>query len=393
MMGIAKELQRRGHATAFATNRFFESVLLHAGLERIPRTELDGASFQTELWFEPLAVGIQVKHVEYALRVFEPDVIVGHQLTLGPTLVSERWNIPLAVLGFSCYLWPSMHLLHREPTTDSERRAIWRFNGVSENYTSLRKMYGLPVRQTSFIDTPMLGDVFLVQSVLELQRDIDALPSTVHLTGACLWEPAHDDSELTEWIREAKNADAPIIYAQQGRVFEFQRFWPALVEALKDTRIRVVASTSRMDGDYGSIPENFFVRPHVPQRAVLPHARLVICTGNSAAVQGSLTYGVPMLLAPAGGEQLEVAEQCAAAGVARVIPANDVTTDGLRRAVEEIFEDGSYCEHCVRLREAFGRHDACGKAAELCELLASTRRPVLRNGGFVCGTGKSLLSC
>src|SRR5262249_30886445 len=105
-IAVAHALQRRGHTVAFATGQAFTQTLAQAAPERIPRGAGDGASFAIERWFDPMNVVMQVKHIEYALRRFAPDVIVSHPLALGPVIVRERTRVPVAMLGMAAHLWP-----------------------------------------------------------------------------------------------------------------------------------------------------------------------------------------------------------------------------------------------------------------------------------------------
>ena len=106
-IGIAEVLRRRGHKVAFVTDLTCRDTLGQAGFARIPRGNTDGPSFQVKHWAEPLAVAIQVKHIEYALEQFNPDVMLGQQLTLGPLIAGDRHRLPVAMLGLAAYLWPA----------------------------------------------------------------------------------------------------------------------------------------------------------------------------------------------------------------------------------------------------------------------------------------------
>ncbi|HXO39970.1 MAG TPA: glycosyltransferase, partial [Thermoanaerobaculia bacterium] len=76
-IGLATALRARGHQVAFVSDRTAEPRLRAAGLERLPRDDRDGRSFETGDWFRPLAVALQVKHIEYAMARFHPDLLVG----------------------------------------------------------------------------------------------------------------------------------------------------------------------------------------------------------------------------------------------------------------------------------------------------------------------------
>src|SRR5258708_19480945 len=83
-IGIALKLRERGHETAFVTDVAYGEQLASQGLERIPRGEADGPSFEVAQWFYPNSVAMQMKHITYALRPFHPHVLMAHQLPLGP---------------------------------------------------------------------------------------------------------------------------------------------------------------------------------------------------------------------------------------------------------------------------------------------------------------------
>ncbi len=184
MVGIALALRRLGHDVAFVTGPGFEKTLRAVEIKRIPRGNHDGPSFEAELWWEPLAVAVQVKHIEHALALFEPDVLVGHQLTRGPLIVAERQGLPVAVLGFSTYLWPDGQRLVSPP---SRIEKVGLCGALATCWTATtRHEISAPFRPTPGVrGTGMLGDLFMLQGVPEFEPDIDRLPARVHLVGAC----------------------------------------------------------------------------------------------------------------------------------------------------------------------------------------------------------------
>ena len=241
LIGIAERLRRRGHDVAFVTGRDFSETLGHLGIERIPCGPSDSHSFQVEHWFHALAIAIQVKHIEYAIDRFTPDVLVGNQLTFGPLIAGERQALPVAILGFASYLWPAWQP-DRAPQSEREQRLLWRYSEMMEWYNQARQLFSLSPSQAHYMRTPLLGDLFLLQSVPELAGDIHALPEQVHAVGSCLWDVPQPDPELIDWLREAGTARDPIIYVQPGRHFLSPQFWSHLVAAFADRPVRVAAA-------------------------------------------------------------------------------------------------------------------------------------------------------
>lgn len=380
-IGLALELRARGHEVAFATDPSMSGMLANVGLERLPRGDRDGESFRVELSGHPLEHTRQVKHVEHALARFPANVLVGQQLTLGPLIAGERQGLPVAVLGLGAYLWPTCQTLESERFRDF---VLGRYEGFYKPYLLTRYMFGLPeLPERGYEDTPLMGDMFLLRSVPELEGPAQYLPPRVHMVGDCLWDEPVKDEALTGWLEQARAAGEVVVYAQPGRVFKVPGFWQKLAAALSDLPVRVVASVGRMDSPVGEVPERFLVRRHVPQALVLPYASAVICSSTTTAVLGALREGVPLLLVPGGGggEQEDLTDRCLRAGVAVQVPPSKVSPEALREALARVVESQELRHKVGQMREALARAGGLAKAADLLERLASQRGPVLREEG------------
>ena len=373
LIGIAKAIRSRGHEVMFVTGPAFTQALEEADFSRIPRGAKDGSSFDVATWYLPLSVAIQIKHIQYALSRFPADLIVTTQLALGPLLAAEIMRLPVAVLSLGTYLWP-LWPLDYAPETTQERRLQWRYGDMMSHYNKARSLVGLSPSDADHLASPLLGDLFMIQSVPELEQNDYEFPSKSHFVGSCGWEPESSDMELSTWLDECKTAAEPIIYVQPGRSFQLSSFWSPLRDVLKDKPLRVVANLGRMDGEVGSIPKNFFVRPHVPQGKVLHYASAVIATGHTTAVLGALTHGLPSLLFPAGSGSDDIAEHCEQAGAALCLHEATGDSGVLEEAVDELLVNSNLRQKAERLRIAFARAGGISRAAELIESIGVPRR-------------------
>jgi len=381
-IAIARALERRGHSVAFVTDPSMSHALRQAGIERIPRVPEDGSSFRIELAGHPLETVRQVKYLEHAVETFGPDVLVGHELALGPLVAGERHGLPTAVVGLAAFIWPSNACILHD-TVGFYDWVVERYEGFLDSYRLTRETFHLPPRPFEGHDgNPFLGDLFLLRSVPELEGQAEALPPRVHLVGDLSWGSTAAEPELQTWLGEAKAAGVPILYAQPGRFFEKQGFWEALADALADQPVRVAASVGRMDRQTSRIPANFFVRDHVPQEVVLPHATAVLCTSTTTAVLGALTHGLPLLLVPGGGggEQSDLAIRCRRTGVAHHMRADDVNAQSLGTLIQELLVPETETRRSARLlQQAFASAGGIERAVELLERLGRERTPVLRD--------------
>lgn len=110
------------------------------------------------------------------------------------------------------------------------------------------------------------------------------------------------------------------------------------LEAFGDKPINVVmaAGSQAVLDNLGKVPQNFDVRVHVPQLAVLPHAAAFISHGGMNSTQESLYHGVPLVVIPQMHEQEATARRVSELGLGRFLPRPEVTVESLERAVEEV---------------------------------------------------------
>ncbi len=361
---IATRLRALGHEVAFVTGSEQQEALEEEGLRRIPRGDKDGPSFQVPVWFQPMPIALQYRHIEYAMKQFRADVLVSSMLTLGPLFARDAFQIPCAVIGSLVYLWPSSDTLAAE-ADEAERRRAWRHGDMLRYLNEARTLFKLPALDASPRSSPFLADLYLQRSVPSLAGALDELPEQVHLVGECAWEPRHSSAELTAWLDEAKASGEPIYYVQQGRAFQNPAFWPHLVEALRDRPVRVAASVGRMDVPVGEIPSTWFVRPLVPQRTVMPHARAVIASGTTTAALSALGAGKPTLVIAGGGEQDDVAELLRQHEAALCVPAADVSRVSLCDLIDELLQRSDIEARARKIAVELAQLDGPTLAADL----------------------------
>ena len=377
-MGIAEALRRRGHEVAFVADIKVSDTLARAGFRRIPRGDPDGSSFNIELAGHPLDTMRQVRHVERALDSFAADVVVTQQLALGPYIAAERKSLPVATVGLATYLWPRTVPPDNESIRDAE---VSRYRGFFLAYDVVRDMLGMEKRVYSFDKSPIIGDLFLLRSIPELEGRIEELPPQVHCVGDCLWElQINADPALTDWLESTKASGEPLIYVQPGRSFERNAFWANLVKVLRDQPIRVAAAVGRMDTETGDVPTNFFVRPHLPQSVILPYARGVISNATTTSTLGALSHGRPLLMIPGGGgaEQFELARRCVRSGAALYLPPSQSNEDILLDLIQSLLDRSDVREAAERMRDAFSAAGGPERAADLLETLGSQGTPMNR---------------
>jgi MGT family glycosyltransferase len=377
-IGLALALRERGHEVGFVTDGSLQGFLDREGLRRLPRGARDGPSFQVAGWSDAVSVILQIKHLEHALELFAPDLLIGQQLTYGPLLVAARKGLPVVLMGQGAYLWQNAAACRAlDSFSGVEKLRVARYRGWLQFYNQMRPRYRLPPLPEER-QSELHGDLFLLRGVPEWHVDLADLPSRVHVAGACLWEPDEEDPELDAWLARQAASGRPILYVQHGRSFHLESFWTHLLAAVGGTDVAVAACAGRMDRDPGEVPGNFFVRPYIPQQRVLRLAQGVVSNANTTVTLGALAAGLPSLVLPGGAEQPDIAERCVELGVARAVPLEAVSTELLRHEVDRLLRDSGLRRRAAAFRPAFDRLPGFAHAATLIEELAAQGRPLLR---------------
>ena len=378
-IGVALNLRRRQHEVAFVSGKRFHHILEREKLERIPFGSRDAASFEITSWGSPLSVISQVRHIEYGLTHFKPDVIVGTELGLGSILSAELHAKSIAVIGLMSYLFPVSSNIEKRPSvslSSTEKRAIWRYKEMLMHYNKCRAIFGLPAVNTQCEEAPFLGDLFFLRSIPGLWDGLELPPNRVHFVGDCLWEPDAVDNRLKNWLEDSMALNYPVIYVQVGAYFNAPNFWPYLVKVLKDQPVRIAASLGRMKGSSIraselTIPPNFIVDYHIPQGAILPYAQAVISSGNTTSVLGALRHGLPILIIPHGSEQEDNAEYCQRVGVSLTLSPYNMTEKVMGDTIKKLLQEQKLRQRSLHLMQLFKQIDGFNKSAYLLELLAT----------------------
>lgn len=162
-----------------------------------------------------------------------------------------------------------------------------------------------------------------------------------------------------------------LIYISMGTVNnDMMPFYKNCVEIMADTDYQVIMSVGNpvFVENFGTLPENISVFPHVDQIAVLEKTDVFVshCGMNSASE--SLYFGVPLVMLPQTTEQKGVAERVAelSSGI------KPVKTDAksVLDAVNQIFADDTYKQNALKISADFnncpGAKGAADKILQVC---------------------------
>ncbi|HEY1389584.1 MAG TPA: macrolide family glycosyltransferase [Ktedonobacterales bacterium] len=369
---LVAELTRRGDHITYYSSETFRSAIAQAG-----------AAFRgiDTFFTERTPVDANLVRFAYTLiratqqilpslldevRANPPDYIVFDSLCIWGRCVAEILRVP-AVASISALARPHspmqreivVNMLSMLPSSVrmlvAGRRELRKFNEIAEQ---LRAMYHIP--KMGIADAyNNLADLNIVYSIKELQAWPNTFDERFTFVG-----PFLDGRAETATFPFEELGKRPVIYISLGTVFNANDdFYRHCFEAFADLDRRVVLSIGDKTDlrHLGAIPDNFIVRPFVPQLQVLRRAALFITHGGMNSVNEGLFMGVPLLMVPQGADQFFIARRLQRLGVGKTLDSSLLSADRLRRAAAEILANPSFHQQCERLSVAL--HQAGGPTA------------------------------
>jgi MGT family glycosyltransferase len=226
------------------------------------------------------------------------------------------------------------------------RQALPVVPGLLRARRRLVRSYGAayPTGQPLF---PMRGGMNLVFTARELQPPSSLIDGTFRFVG-----PSLDPQTRGAEAPFATPAAGPLVYISLGTVHSAHaaqgEFYRRCFAAFGDYPAQFVLAAGRQSdiAALGPIPENFTVRPAVPQLQVLERADLFITHGGINSMHEGLYYGVPLILIPQQFEQLLNARIAAAQGAGLILDGplrgRALTPADLRAALERVMAEAGF---------------------------------------------------
>jgi MGT family glycosyltransferase len=367
-VSIARALEKRGHAVAWAAHPRRVRPLLPEGATLLPLDDrvsddvwsplvdkarsVRGLESYEFLWQEVLVPLARAMRPEVArlLRAFAPDVtIVDHQ-AIGGALAARQARARWATL---CTTSASVV----DALVDLPKVKAWTRDQLSDLETEA----GLP-----HVDPPDLSpDLVLVLSTPALVGPVDAFPRHYRFCGPSI----QDRPDPTPFPWELL-ADGPRVLVSLGTVSadRGQEFYATVTQALAGLALQVILVAP--DGMISAPPPNFVVRPRVPQLALLPHVQAVVSHAGHNTVCESLASGVPLVVAPIRDDQPIVANQVVAAGAGVRVRYGRLSPRALAAAVERVLSEEPIRLAAKRVQQSFASSGGAEGAALHLEQMA-----------------------
>ncbi|MCW3817385.1 glycosyltransferase [Micromonospora sp. DR5-3] len=348
-LGVAAELQRRGHAVRMLGHPGQRQAVEAAGLRFEPYRHARAWSPVTRAnsprWavnylrlFTEAAVGVDVAE---SLRREPTDVAVVDCMLLAGIKAAQDLAVPQVTL---------MHTVHRYLHDAWVRGPI----GV------VARAKGMPPARLW-----RRSDLSLLVTVAGLD-EAAALPANVRVTGP-VW-PAGAPAPMPHAARQPRIliSLSSIYYVGQKAVLQ------SILEAVADLPVQAVLTIGHgVAADELRPPANVEVHQFLPHAQVLPTVSLVVGHAGHSTTMQALAHDLPMVLIPMTrlADQPAVARAVARQGAATVLHKTASVGD-IRAAIVQMLGDGPHRAAAARLGRHIRSADGAAVAADLIEKLA-----------------------
>jgi UDP:flavonoid glycosyltransferase YjiC (YdhE family) len=408
LIGLALELQRRGHVPVLAVPELFRPKIVSLGLEfapvgpildpddnRLVAMLMDIRKGTERTLRDILFPAIRQSYRELLAAVEAKggaDLMLAGELVYQAPIVAEVTGIPwasyvLAPLSFfSRYdapvLPPYPMLARLQPALPGMGRVIARFarwvtRSWPEPIYQLRSELGLgrgpdPIFEAKHspylvlaMFSPLLGDP---------QPD---WPAATKTTGFVFYDGNAGHRDLPPPVEQfLQQGPAPLVFTLgSAAVLDAGDFYQqsALAAGLLGQRaILLVGSDPR--NTPREVPQNVCVANYAPYSRLFPRASVIIHQGGVGTTAQALNSGKPMLVMPYSHDQPDNARRVRRLGVARVIRRSRYTAELAARKIT-LLENARLRRRAARIGEQLHREDGLKAACDALETLGKSRAP------------------
>ena len=402
LVPIIQRLVSRGHQIVCITGRSFRERVENTGasFHALPH-QWDPGDQDIYDFFPQLKqqsglsqIKCYVKHVLYdqvpdvlstlqdVLVKFPADVVISDTFMAAGTWITELGGppsvnvsvLPLSLPGrdlapFGLGLLPGTSLFSR--LRNNLLNVIFEklvFRDVQKHVNVIRNAVGLPPYERSFfIEGFEKSNLVLHMSTPTFEYPRTEFPSNFQFIGPVLLSPNDGYNEPTWWSEV--ESDLPTILINQGTIAKnHDDLINPAIEALRNEKMTVVV-VSVNEGEIKCLPKNTYTESYIPFGNLLPHIDTMITNGGFGGTQNALAHGIPLVIAGASEDKMEVAARVEHSGAGINLRKQRPSPEDISKAVMKILSEPSYRQKAKGLKADFAKYDAPTLAVDLVEEL------------------------
>lgn len=403
---MVSKLIECNHQVTWITGRKYENRIKATGASFRPRVkgidpgnidlydfyprfkELKGFA-QVKYWlkdFHLAKIEADIEDLQSILRDFPADILIGDTVSFSSFFLSEMTGIPCAGISLLPLPFPDKHLppyglgltpgntpitkLRNQFLNDLVDHILLR--DITQYANRIRKRLGLlPLKGPFFPAMCSIPTLIMHISTPAFEYPRRDQPSNLHFVGPMLPKPNPAFTPPAWW--SDLNGAQPVVLVTQGTVaMNWKDLIIPTIEVLEHEDILVIAVPFDTQA-CGAIPQNVRAEKFIPFEHLLPRVDVMITNGGYGGVQQALAHGVPLVVAGATEEKMEVAARVEWSKSGINLRKKDPSPADIRQAVCEVLSNPMYRQNARRIQADFARHDAPMEAVRVLEALASKR--------------------
>ena len=328
-------------------------------------------------------VGLDLDRTLPLLKTLELDLLFGSDTSFASGTIAELLDIPLV----SCCTGIPLGIDPREPPEFT----LWM--GARTRRERLRNRFGNRLRR--LVERPVIARLNQYRRKHGLARYRNLWDTSSREGCLCQWPAGFDlplrpgqppvvytGPTLDQSSREPVDFPwdrldgRPIVYASIGTVNDLEGYFPSIAEACASLPVQLVIT--RGGGVHplpGTLAGDPLVVDYAPQLELVKRSRVVITHSSANTINESLSNGVPMICLPQVFDQYGTAVRAARSGAAVMIPAQQVSTDRIAKALKSVLEDSSFTEAAMRFKS---RQDQSNSISDSVRFIESALPAVTR---------------
>jgi len=242
------------------------------------------------------------------------------------------------------------------------------FKDVQAHVNKIRTKVNLPVFDKSFfIKGYEIPDLVLHTSTPLFEYARESLPDNFRYIGPVL-VPANTEYTMPDWWSELDKS-LPVILLSQGTVAkDTDNLIRPAIKALKDLPVNVII-VPVATGILNDLADNMYTAGYIPFGNLLPHIDIMISNGGLGGTQNALAHGIPVVIAGATEDKMEVAARVENSGAGINLRSQNPSVADIKNAVQRILLEPEFKLKASKLQADYAGYDAVKLAVEAIEEL------------------------
>lgn len=409
---VVRELVQRGHTVGWYTSEVFREKIERIGATLFPiknafdladRTKeeafphmqnltgiQDLIASWTSIFFNPAPR--QYQEMEEINKDFKADILVSDEVMFAPGFLKEKTGLPHVIIATSIYYFRSkdtapmgMAMLPLPGPVGRLRNMMLAFMADHILLSPLRGA-ATQARLRAGLD-PLPGGVmqnmivkperYLLSTVPMFEYPRRDLVKGTEFIGPLLDTVSTRAFTPPHWWKDLLEKKRPVIHVTQGTVNNnaSDLLLPA-IKGLANEDMLVICTTGGTPLDmipFSQLAPNTRMETFVPHIELMPHVDVLVTNGGYGGVQQALANGIPMVVAGATEEKMEVAAHVQWLGAGINLRTNKPKPEQICRAVKRVLNNPMYRSKAEHIQTEYQQHDAPKLAAKHIEALLQER--------------------